>query len=1145
MRNPSLLLPALVAMFPVATFSLRSATQVGSAPYAASVTGAGNSHAPVFSADGKHVAFVSHANNLVTNDDKGPHLDLFVRDLVTSNTVLVSISTNGFGGANDNIGLYTLSSNAQFIAFDTDANNLAAGDTNRWSDIYIRDLESGATRLITPGANGSSSNPLISEDGRRVIFESLASNLVTNDFNGTNDIFVHDLTTGMTELVSVNSSGTASGNGASHSPAISADGLTVAFVSHATNLVEGVTNALGEVYARELAQGTTRWAVASHIPATHDGFLSTGTYQASEPVISRDGRFVAFKTSGQVVRFDLHQPTNSVILGFTNNLVSEPYTAEQRFHDNPRLGRSTTRAPLLMSADGRYLASGAQSNQFAHTGIFWTDFESLETNWFAAPPLGGAAQGVPHFTTNISPVARMVVTNFDFNSASPLPTRSITIPLAISQDGLRIVFLANPTNEVTSYDQMTLRLFMLDLPDRLHQLSNTNQSVSMFPNLSGTAAALSVDGILLAWDSPEANLVAGDLNGSRDVFLRNLVTGETTVISARHPDLPDVASHSSSRLELTPRSLSADGRKLAFLSFDGNQAPNDTNRLRDVFVRNLNDDTTLNASMFPRGPRYYDVDIGSWPSLSANGRYLVFSGDRSTGDTIGSRKIFWRDLQSSTNRMVFWPGYFSSSQTLGPSAPILDYAGRLIAFHASSVMDTNYTDPNGTYDVFVSLVTPHPVPECELPAAQAPPLFISSASGTNITANGPSQNPVFSPDSQWVVFQSMATNLLPNALPVQTVPQLYARRISIETVPLPGCETGAERLAFSPTRLISFDTATPLPGGATNPVFSADSRFVFFEGFTSNAIYRHDLLDQVGGLIGSQSSLFFCTDCINPSPSGDGGWLAYESPARSNVVHQIFVRDQKSGSNELVSVSLSGTDGNGSSFSPSLSQDARFVVFASRASDLVPGDNNRATDIFVRDRWARVTHCLSRNLAGTGTGNRVSSNPILSADGRTVAFQSFASDLVAGDYNDTRDVFVVTLGGPDNDGDGMEDDWEAAYFNTLARDGSGDFDNDGASDLDEFRAGTNPVNDASILRVLRLSTGIAQGSAQARATVILWQAVPGRTYRVETKPDLDLPWVPAGAEVVATGTTASVTHEQDASGGENQRHGFYRVVLVQ
>ena len=152
---------------------------------------------------------------------------------------------------------------------------------------------------------------------------------------------------------------------------------------------------------------------------------------------------------------------------------------------------------------------------------------------------------------------------------------------------------------------------------------------------------------------------------------------------------------------------------------------------------------------------------------------------------------------------------------------------------------------------------------------------------------------------------------------------------------------------------------------------------------------------------------------------------------------------------------------------------------------------------------------------------------------------------MAGDYNDTRDVFVVTLGGPDNDGDGMEDDWEAAYFNTLARDGSGDFDNDGASDLDEFRAGTNPVNDASILRVLRLSTGIAQGSAQARATVILWQAVPGRTYRVETKPDLDLPWVPAGAEVVATGTTASVTHEQDASGGENQRHGFYRVVLVQ
>src|SRR6185503_19272943 len=91
-----LLLPAIgMAGF---AYPAHAAAQVGSTPYRASATGAGNSHSPVFSADGKHVAFVSQANNLVTNDDLAPHLDLFLRDLVTSNTVLVSMSTNGFGG---------------------------------------------------------------------------------------------------------------------------------------------------------------------------------------------------------------------------------------------------------------------------------------------------------------------------------------------------------------------------------------------------------------------------------------------------------------------------------------------------------------------------------------------------------------------------------------------------------------------------------------------------------------------------------------------------------------------------------------------------------------------------------------------------------------------------------------------------------------------------------------------------------------------------------------------------------------------------------------------------------------------------------------------------------------------------------------
>lgn len=358
------MLPAWMLLLLFCTVSTHAATQVGSAPYKVSSTGAGNSCAPVFSADGQHVAFVSHANNLVTNDDLAPHLDLFVRDLVASNTVLVSVRTNGFGGANDNIGFYTLSSNAQVIAFETLANNLAPGDTNRWRDIYVRDLASGVTRLVTPNANGPSSNPLTSEDGQRVIFESLASNLVTNDFNGTNDIFIHDLTTGVTELVTLNASNTASPDGPSHSPSISADGLTVAFVSHATNLVEGVTNKLGEVYARKVAEGTTRWAVASHIEEAHARVPNSNEllpYAGFDPVLCSDGRFVLFKTEGAAFRFDLQLATNSFFQWSTQSIGGVTWRELYRHLGNPvTAGDVASKSPMSFSKNGRYAALETQ-----------------------------------------------------------------------------------------------------------------------------------------------------------------------------------------------------------------------------------------------------------------------------------------------------------------------------------------------------------------------------------------------------------------------------------------------------------------------------------------------------------------------------------------------------------------------------------------------------------------------------------------------------------------------------------------------------------------------------------------------------------------------------------------------------------------
>jgi len=286
----------------------------------------------------------------------------------------------------------------------------------------------------------------------------------------------------------------------------------------------------------------------------------------------------------------------------------------------------------------------------------------------------------------------------------------------------------------------------------------------------------------------------------------------------------------------------------------------------------------------------------------------------------------------------------------------------------------------------------------------------------------------------------------------------------------------------------------------------------------------------------SERSAIVCDGCDTPSIGADGRLVGYEIALSAGSSKDIVVEDLVTGGTNLISVNRLGTGGgNGPSFSPLLSWNGRFVVFASKAGDLVENDTNGVSDIFVRDRLLGKTMLVSLNQQGSGSGNGLSSHPLLAADGRTVVFQSFASDLVAGDYNQTRDVFVLRLGGADTDLDGMDDDWEIAYFGTLDRDGTADFDGDGQTDRQEFLAGTDPTNKGSILRVLTLNLLGGGG------TRVIWSAAPGKTYQVQFKETFpDSPWNDVGGPVLANGTTASVMDNSAA----NASHRFYRAVLV-
>src|SRR5438552_5705991 len=156
---------------------------------------------------------------------------------------------------------------------------------------------------------------------------------------------------------------------------------------------------------------------------------------------------------------------------------------------------------------------------------------------------------------------------------------------------------------------------------------------------------------------------------------------------------------------------------------------------------------------------------------------------------------------------------------------------------------------------------------------------------------------------------------------------------------------------------------------------------------------------------------------LSSALSADGRFVAFDSAATdlvaadTNGVSDVFVHDRQTGATERVSVASGGAQGNGSSgligfaFPPALSADGRFIAFVSFATNLVAGDTNGATDVFVHDRLTGTTERVSVASGGT-EGNDASLGFALSADGRFVAFQSDATNLVAGDTNGATDVFV-------------------------------------------------------------------------------------------------------------------------------------------
>ncbi len=261
----------------------------------------GNSRSfdPAITPDGRFVAFVSAADNLV-EADTNERWDIFLHDRLSGETSLVSVSSSGAQGDGDSDNP-KLSADGRYVAYWSHSENLVPGDTNGSSDVFVFDRENGTTARVSVSSagiqgEGWSSNPSISGDGRIVAFQSTSNNLVHGDSNIYSDIFVHDRVTGKTRRVSISSEGVQA-NGHCSGPSLSADGSTVAFTSTASTLVPDDTNGKYDAFLHDLSRGRT---ICASLSTTGE----QGLGHTTEVSLSADGRYVAFSSRSAFMEDD-------------------------------------------------------------------------------------------------------------------------------------------------------------------------------------------------------------------------------------------------------------------------------------------------------------------------------------------------------------------------------------------------------------------------------------------------------------------------------------------------------------------------------------------------------------------------------------------------------------------------------------------------------------------------------------------------------------------------------------------------------------------------------------------------------------------------------------------------------------------------
>ncbi len=325
----------------------------------------------IMSGDGTVVAFMSGASNLVP-DDNNNTWDYFVYDLKTGLLERVNVNSQGEEGdqgADCECRVFkfcALSHDGRYVSFHSLATNLVEDDTNGVADVFRHDRVTGETIRVSMHSDGTEGNDHmwnrdISADGRYIAMHGYASNLIDNDENEVRDIFLHDVDTGETELISITQDGGQT-NERSDSPRINGDGRYVTYASYATNLTPDDENGSWDVFVRDRLLGTTE-----RVSVSTDG--EHGNNLSRHPTISNDGRFIAW-----------HSTTTNLVPG-DDNEVRDILMRDMWLNETIRLSKSST---------------GVETDERSYDANLTTNGRFLTYDSLASNLVEGDSMGIRH-----------------------------------------------------------------------------------------------------------------------------------------------------------------------------------------------------------------------------------------------------------------------------------------------------------------------------------------------------------------------------------------------------------------------------------------------------------------------------------------------------------------------------------------------------------------------------------------------------------------------------------------------------------------------------------------------------------------------------------------------------------------------------